>query len=159
MTILVERVFNSPSYCISHVYVDGQYVCDAIEDTDRMLDQSQTVEYIKAHKIYKETAIPTGLYELTLNIPSPKYSKNKYYMDFCKAKLPRVLNVPAFDGILIHIGNTADDSAGCLIVGYNKVKGKVLNSKVAFEKFYKIISKAKDKIYIRYTRKYGDIKR
>lgn len=155
MTLLVKRIYNCDKYCISHIYIYGEYICDAIEDPDRMLDQSQTLQYIKDHKVYAKTAIPTGLYELSLDIVSPKYSKSKYYMDFCKAKLPRIMNVKAWDGVLIHTGNTADDSAGCIIVGYNKVKGKVINSKIAFEKLYNILKTAKnEKIYIRIERTY-----
>lgn len=45
-----------------------------------------------------------------------------------KRELPRILNVPHFDGILIHRGNTAKDTSGCILIGENKVKGKVINS-------------------------------
>ena len=155
MIVSVIRIYNCSTYCISHVYADGEYICDGLEDTDRMLDQSQSLEYIKAHKVYGQTAIPTGYYKLTLDVVSPKYSKSKFYMDLCKGKVPRILNVPAYDGVLIHAGNTAEDTAGCLLVGYNKEKGKVLNSKLAFEKLYKLLLKHKnEEIYIKYTRLY-----
>jgi hypothetical protein len=42
--------------------------------------------------------------------------------------LLRLMDVPGFDGILIHRGNTEDDSSGCIIVGENKIVGKVINS-------------------------------
>ena len=71
--------------------------------------------------------------------------------------MPRVLNVPGYDGILIHRGVDEKNSAGCLIVGYNKIKGKVTNSQEAFEKLYNILKTANNKgenIYIEYTRTY-----
>lgn len=158
MEILVKRIYNCSRYCISHIYINGEYVCDGIEDTDRMLDDSMTEQYIRSKKISCETAIPTGVYKMTINIISPKFSKKKYYMDFCGGKLPRLKNVKGFDGILWHRGNTEKDSAGCLILGYNKVKGKVINSQEAFEKVYnmlKSINKAtNEEIIVKYIRTY-----
>ena len=69
-------------------------------------------------------------------------------MNFCKAKVPRILNVPGFEGILLHKGNTEKDSSGCLIVGENKVKGQVINSTATFEKLYKELLKDKNNITI-----------
>ena len=154
----VKRIFNNSKYCISHVYVNGEYICDGIEDTDRMLDDSMSVQEIQSKKVYAKTAIPTGTYQLLLNIVSPKYSKKDYYKKFCNGKLPRLVNVKGFDGILWHRGNTEEDSAGCLILGYNKVKGKVINSQEAFEKLYKRLSEANkkgEKITVTYTRTYS----
>jgi len=75
------------------------------------------------------TAIPCGSYNLVIN-----YS-NRY-----KRPLPRLLNVPNFSGILIHPGNTTEDTAGCILVGENKVKGMVINSTSIFKTFYHRIS-------------------
>ena len=68
-------------------------------------------------KVYAQTAIPYGKYKITLN-KSPRFKRD----------LPRLLDVPHFEGILIHRGNTAKDSAGCILVGENKIKGMVINS-------------------------------
>lgn len=155
MIVTIKRTYNNDLYCISHIYVDGTYVCDGIEDTDRMLDDSMTTSEIQLKKVYAKTAIPTGTYSLNMNVTSPKFSKKPYYMNFCKGKLPRVMNVKGFDGILWHKGTTEKDSAGCLILGYNKVKGKVINSQQAFEKLYKILNEANkkgEKIYATYIR-------
>jgi len=157
MNIKVERIYNNSNYCISHIYVDGEYVCDGIEDTDRMLNNEMTLGEIMKIKVPRKTAIPTGKYRLTLNVVSPKFQKYKYYMFFCSAKMPRVLNVPGYEGILIHKGVDQNSSAGCLIVGYNKIKGKVINSQEAFEKLYEILKVAKnkgEKIEIEYIRTY-----
>lgn len=154
MQVTVKRIYNCSTYCISHVYIDSNYICDAIEDTDRMLDDSMTTEEIRKKKVYAQTAIPTGIYKMTLAYASPKFSKKEYYWNFCKGKLPRLENVKGFSGILWHIGTSANSSAGCLILGYNKIKGKVVDSKIAFEKVYNILKTAKDTITVKYIRTY-----
>lgn len=88
---------------------------------------------IQRIKLPKETAIPTGTYKITLDVISPKYSTKDFYIKNAnKGRLPRLLNVPGYEGVLIHCGNTAADSAGCLIVGRNKKIGMVLDSKETF---------------------------
>ena len=138
MKLKLERIYTCPTYTIGHLYQilpSGKlkFICDTIEDCDRGLDDGMLEKDIKNKKVYSLTAIPTGEYRITMDILSPKYSKISYYRNFCGGYLPRLLNVKGFDGILIHKGNTAEDSAGCILVGYNKVKGKVLNSQIAFE--------------------------
>lgn len=147
MEVKLKRIARRETYTIGRIYVDGKYVCDSVEDRDRGLDQKLPVSVNMAKKRKGMTAIPTGRYRLTLEVQSPKYSKFKSY-EWCKGYLPRLINVPAFDGILIHAGNSAADSAGCLLVGENKVVGKVLNSMVTLKKLYEILKSAKDTINI-----------
>lgn len=147
MEVLLKRIARRETYTIGHLYVDGKYVCDTVEDRDRGLSQNLPVSVNSAKKRRGITAIPTGKYRLTLDVQSPKFSKYKSY-DWCKGYLPRLINVPAFDGVLIHAGNSAYDSEGCLLVGENKVVGKVLNSMVTLKKLYAILQTAKDNIYI-----------
>lgn len=163
MKLLLERVYTCSTYTIGHLYQvlpsgAKKFICDTIEDCDRRLDDSMLEKEIKNKKIYSQTAIPSGIYRISMNIISPKYSKVSYYRNFCGGYLPRLLNVKGFEGILIHKGNTAADSAGCILPGYNKVKGKVLNSQVAFEdlmKNYLLPAKRGGKeITIEITRKY-----
>lgn len=141
MKILLKRIACKPLYSIGRLYIDGNYFCDTIEDTDRGLDDSMTLEHIKSVKVASETAIPLGTYDITMNVQSPKY-KNRTQYAFCKGFLPRLLNVKGFDGILIHIGNTQNDSAGCILVGHNKVVGQVINSTDTFKKLYAILEAA-----------------
>ena len=149
MDILLKRIARKPKYTIGKLYVDGKYVCDTIEDTDRGLNDNMSLEDIKKKKIKHQTAIPVGKYQVTINQVSPKFSQKEfYYKNANKGKLPRLLNVKGFDGILIHCGTNQDSSSGCLIVGENKVVGKVINSQATFIKLYKILQTAKDKIYI-----------
>lgn len=157
MILTLKRIYTCKDYTIGHLYVDGSYICDTLEDTDRMLDSSMSLEQIAKIKVKGMTAIPTGRYKVLMNIVSPKYSKSKYYMNICKGRVPRLDNVPGYSGVLIHVGNTAADTEGCLLLGYNKVKGQVINSKVAFEKVYNKLSIAKSigqTIYIDIERKY-----
>ena len=143
--IVLKRIYKGKDYTIGHIYIDGEYVCDTIEDTDRGLTDQMSEQEIAKIKVANQTAIPTGIYKLTLDVVSPRFIKKPYYYSFCKGKLPRLLKVKGFDGILIHKGNTQKDSSGCIIVGYNKVKGKVINSQEAFEKLYKRLEQSKHK--------------
>lgn len=144
MKITVKRIAKKPTYTIGKLYIDGVYFCDTVEDTDRGLFQGQSLDLIKKIKIPNKTAIPTGTYKLTLNVVSPKYSKKAIYQEICKGRVPRLLDVPGYDGVLIHIGNSADDSSGCILVGQNKVVGKVINSTETFRKLYNKIKGQKD---------------
>lgn len=149
MKLLLKRIAKKDKYTIGHLYVDDNYFCDTIEDKDRGLTDNMTVKEIKDKKVYAETAIPKGTYEITLNVVSPKFSKKPfYYNNANKGRVPRLLNVKGFDGVLIHTGNTQEDSFGCIIVGQNKIVGKVINSQTTFIKLYKKLQSATDKIYI-----------
>lgn len=126
MELILKRIALKETYTIGHLYIDGKYFCDTCEDKVRDLGKEQ--------KVYGETAIPYGKYQICLSI-SPKF----------KRLLPKLLNVPHFEGILIHRGNTAVDSAGCILVGENKEIGKVLNSTVTEQKLVDLMKRAKDK--------------
>ncbi|MBO4550595.1 MAG: hypothetical protein J5733_07675 [Bacteroidaceae bacterium] len=147
MELKLKRIARRDTYTIGHLYIDGEYFCDTIEDKDRGLAQHLPLEVNKAKKKYSETAIPTGRYQVTLSVKSPKFALKKAY-EFCGGYLPRLLKVPAFDGVLIHIGNTAKDSAGCILVGQNKVVGQVINSTETFAKLYNKLRHANGQIWI-----------
>jgi len=153
----VHKPGSGRAYCISHVYINGKYSHDAIEDYDRGLDWSMAKEDIQAIKIYAKTAIPTGMYNVRMDIVSPKFSKKEYYANFCRGYLPRLENVKGYEGVLIHCGIDENSSAGCIIVGENKEVGKVINSKITFERIYNAFKEAhrkKEKITYIITRKY-----
>lgn len=145
MTILVNRKYKKSEYTIGNLYIDGRWFCNTLEDKDRDLDSSMSEFDIKRIKKPHITAIPRGTYEVTLDVVSPKYSKVSFYQEVCNGKVPRLLNVKGFDGILIHAGNSADHSSGCLLVGYNKSRGQVLNSKETFKNLYKHLLDRKSK--------------
>lgn len=149
MEILVERKWKKPNYTIGVLSIDGERFCETLEDADRNLNSSMTVEQIKAIKKPNETAIPTGTYKITLDTFSPRFGNKSFYKKVCGGKLPRILNIKGFDGVLIHCGNTNLDTSGCILVGRNLEKGKVLKSQETFEKLYKILKENKNNLTIK----------
>ena len=135
MKLKLKRIARREAYTIGRLYIDGEYFCDTIEDTDRGLQQSLPLSVNQAKKKKGATAIPVGTYRVTLDVKSPRFSQKQQYK-FCEGKLPRLVNVPAFDGVLIHIGNTAKDTEGCILVGRNTKVGMVTDSTNTFLKLY-----------------------
>lgn len=138
MELLLKRKFKGGNYTIGDLYVDGRLFCNTIEDVAHSLparcpDTSRGQSCTCKEKVYAMTAIPAGTYRITFEY-SPKY----------KRRMPYLHDVPHFLGILIHWGNTEKDSAGCIIVGKNTVKGKVLESKATFQQLYALIEKEKE---------------
>lgn len=149
MEILLIRKYKKPTYTVGNLYINGKWIANTLEDVDRNLNSSMSIEQIKAIKKSNETAIPTGTYEVTLDIFSPKFGNKSFYKKLCNGKLPRILNVKGFDGVLIHCGNTNLDTSGCILVGRNLEKGKVLKSQETFEKLYKILKENKNNLTIK----------
>lgn len=144
MELTLKRIARKDTYTIGRLYNGKEWICDTIEDTDRGLTNGLSEKEIAKIKVKDKTAIPTGRYKITLDVVSPKYSKSAYYrQQCCGGRVPRLLNVKGFDGVLIHKGNTAKDSSGCIIVGRNTRVGMVLESQTYFEKLYKILREAK----------------
>lgn len=145
MELVVDRKWKKQNYTISNLTIDGEWFCNILEDADRGLDDSMSLTQIKELKKASITAIPSGTYEVTLDVISPRFCTNSFYKQVCDGKLPRLLNVKGFEGILIHAGNTDKDTAGCLLVGVNKAVGQVLNSRDTFKKLYKLLKDKHDK--------------
>lgn len=158
MKVRVERIANvkrgNRAYCIGRLYISGEYVCDTLEDLDRGLDDDWKLVDIKAKKVYGQTAIPTGTYPLVTNIVSSTFFQKSYYQKYCYGKLPRLLNVKGYSGILIHRGVNEGNSEGCILVGYNTIVGALTDSQKAFEKVYEKI-RGKNNVTIEVTRKYN----
>lgn len=139
MELIVDRKWKKQNYTISNLTIDGKWFCNVLEDADRGLDDSMSLSKIKELKKPSITAIPKGTYEITLDVISPRFCAKTFYKQVCDGKLPRLLNVKGFEGILIHAGNTDKDTDGCLLVGQNKVKGQVINSQATFKELYKLL--------------------
>jgi hypothetical protein len=130
MEIKVIRNILANEYTVGKLYIDGIYICDTIEDRFRKIEK-------KEDKIYGVTAIPNGRYPVVLDY-SPKYSK----------LMPHILDVPYFEGIRIHSGNSDEDSLGCIIVGEycpGVAGGWVANSRIAYNKVFTKLQQASDK--------------
>ena len=130
MEIKVIRYILMNDYTIGKLYIDDEYITDTIEDKCRKIEK-------KEDKIYGITAIPHGRYPVVLDY-SPKYSK----------LMPHILDVPYFEGIRIHSGNSDEDSLGCIIVGEyvpGVAGGWVSNSRLAYGKVFEKLKQASDK--------------
>lgn len=137
MKILVERKWKKKGYTIGKLSIDGTFFSNTLEDEDRGLTSSMPLKEISKKKVYGETAIPTGTYNIRMDVVSSKFSKSSWYIKNCNgARVPRLENVKGFNGILIHCGNTAKETYGCLLVGKNDVKGMVTKSKDFFLPLY-----------------------
>lgn len=123
MRILLQRHALKAGYTIGRMEINGRYFCDTLEDTDRGLRGSMTEDEIAALKVKGATAIPTGTYRIDMQTRSPRFGR----------VLPRLLRVKGYAGVLIHSGNTAADTEGCILVGENRERGKVLNSRATLE--------------------------
>lgn len=153
MNITVVRRWKKPKYTIGELYVDGKLICNTLEDTDRGLYQGMEKEWILEKKVPTQTAIPYGRYKVTLQVKSPKYSKKKSY-EWCGGYMPRLMNVPGFEGVLIHPGNDHTDTEGCILVGDNKAVGKVLNSQKIFKELYALLKEAEGDIWLNIVETY-----
>ena len=130
MKLTLKRIALRPTYTIGKLYIDDAYFCDTLEDTVRDINKSGKFDNGE-QKIKGKTAIPYGTYEIKWTY-SPRFKKYT----------PQLMNVPSFEGIRVHAGNTSADTEGCLILGENKYVGKVLNSRATINKFYPIIKEA-----------------
>jgi len=133
MLLYLRRAARRSTYTIGHLYIDGEYFCDTIEDRDRGLSASLSLEENIAKKKPNVTAIPTGTYRINMDTISPKFM-NKDWARPYDGKIPRLEGVPAFEGILIHPGTDENSTSGCVICGQNKIVGKVINSQATFHR-------------------------
>ena len=123
MRILLQRHALKAGYTIGRMEINGRYFCDTLEDTDRGLSEEMSEDKIAALKVKGATAIPTGTYRIDMQTRSPRFGR----------VLPRLVSVKGYAGVLIHSGNKAADTEGCILVGENRERGKVLNSRATLE--------------------------
>lgn len=135
MILTLKRIARKAKYTIGRLYIDGAYFCDTLEDTDRGLTQSMPLWQIEQKKVYGQTAIPTGSYDVIMTY-SPKFASRSWAKPY-SGRLPLVNNVPGFSGVRVHPGNDHTQTLGCLLVGRNTVVGKVTQSADTFEKLMK----------------------
>lgn len=142
MKLMTDRAWKKDTYTIGRFFVDGRRFYETLEDKDRGLKQTDSLDHILEVKVPGETAIPSGTYEVRIDIVSPKYKAVKWYDDLCGGRMPRIMNVPGYDGILIHPLTSALDTRGCIGVGRNTIKGKLTSSRETFKTLYKKMEEA-----------------
>lgn len=123
---------------LGKLYIDGKFECETLEDTDRRLEDP------KNKKIPGKTAIPCGSYNVIIN-KSARFGR----------LMPLLENVPMFEGIRIHAGNTAEDTEGCVLVGARRSGDMVVESRVAYTKLMDKLAQAlhREKVTIKISRK------
>lgn len=126
MKLTLDRKYKKSDYTIGHLYIDGVYFSDVIEDTDRGLTTDMPIEEIEAKKVYGVTAIPRGLYEIKMTY-SPKFH-NKAWAKLTSGKVPQIIDVPCWSGVRFHPANEASQLLGCIAPGKNTKKGMVTSS-------------------------------
>ena len=139
MKLTIKRIITRNSYTLGKLYVDGVYFCDTLEDRDRGLTQNMSVEQIKSIKVPGETAIPKGTYRVTLDVVSPKFSKYPFYMQTCEGKLPRLIDVKGYEGVLIHVADGPKRDSllqGCIGIGNLSAEEYLMNGKKVFVELY-----------------------
>lgn len=146
MLLELKRVNSNETSTLGELYIDGVFFSNTMEDTDRNLNQFQSIEEIKRLKIHGLTAIPTGTYEVIVS-----YS-NRFQM-----YLPLLLSVPGYDGIRMHPGNKAEDTEGCILPGVKLNDNFVTKSRITFASLFSKLKQAatKEKIHITITQDYN----
>ena len=119
MVIQIKRLYKTNNSTIGELYIDGVFECYTLEDKEREI------------KIKSETAIPKGKYKVIIN------KSNRF-----KQLLPLLLNLPNFEGVRIHPGNTNHDTEGCILTGTTKGKDFIGNSRIAFNRLFRKMQEA-----------------
>lgn len=132
MQLTLERKWKKDTYTIGKLYVNGELFSDTLEDKDRGLTSAMTLEEINKKKIYGQTAIPSGTYEVKMTY-SNRFNSRAWGKRY-SGKVPELLNVKGFGGVRIHPGNRAADTLGCILVGKNSSVGMVTNSQIYYFK-------------------------
>ena len=136
MKLLVDRKWKENSYTIGKLYIDGQEFSDTLEDRDRGLSDSMSLNEISKKKVYGQTAIPTGTYEVQMTY-STKFANRTWGRKY-NGKVPQLMSVKGYSGVRIHPLNTAKDTLGCIGVGKNTSKGMITGSTAYY---YKLLDK------------------
>ena len=125
MRLVVERKWRKEDYTIGILYVNGVRLCNTLEDA------------VRDEKVYGKTAIPKGTYRVLMNTVSPKFQDREWSKPY-GGIVPRLRNVSNFQNVLIHVGNSAADTSGCILVGDNTIKGRLTNST---NRYYELMGK------------------
>lgn len=128
MEMLLDRSQLDADVTIGALYVEADFECWVCEDPVREVPGQP----VSSWKIKGKTAIPFGTYEVDVTM-SARFG----------IELPILINVPGFDGIRIHPGNTAANTDGCLLPGVDRLQKSVGQSRKAFAALFAKIRQAK----------------
>ena len=149
MKIIIDRVYKYPKYTIGEVYVNGDFYCYSLEDVDRGLHTELPMRYFKERKVYGETAIPRGIYEVVIDW-SVKFKKYMPHVLWRNAD-GKLVEVPGFSGIRLHSLASSKDTLGCIGFGDWKGGDRLYGSPAITSNLVDKINnawKAKDKIIL-----------
>ena len=125
-TLTLTRIAKRADYTIGRLEDENRVkICDTLEPTWRDFKGGEL-------KVPRKSAVPEGTYPVVVT-KSKKFGKY----------LPLLVGVPGFEGVRIHSGNTVNDTEGCILVGQNLIKGKVLLSRLTLEKLMRLIENEK----------------
>jgi hypothetical protein len=124
MEIEIKRTAKRDDYTIGSLSINGRKVCNTLEP--------HCIDWKTEKKTDGKTAIPEGRYRVEMHY-SRKFGK----------QVPFLLDVPHFEGIMIHQGNAPQNTQGCILVGYNTIRGLVLKSHEAMVKIEDAIKYAR----------------
>lgn len=144
MEIRINRLINKSGYCVGTLQF-GNFKCATLEPTDRKLSNNDSLSDIMYYKVDGKTAIPTGEYEVKMT-----------YSNRFNRMMPEIVNVKGFAGVRIHSGNSASDTAGCILLGDYTGNGYLINSKQLTTTFENLLSKSlkNGKITVQITSNY-----
>lgn len=138
MQLRLTRINFQNSHTIGQLEVlkDNQwaYLCDTLEEPVRTIKRYQKYKYIDSRGLFIHTAIPVGLYVVTMNVQSPKYSNYKQY-PFARqyrGYIPRLVNVKKFESVLIKPGMRTTKLNGSILVGFNKNNDRMCDSSLVW---------------------------
>lgn len=142
MKLTLIRTIRTDRYTMGELFINGQFFCHTLEDPDRGLRQTDSIEKIRKVKVPGQTAIPTGTYRVVDSM-SQRFGRI----------MPLLKDVPGFTGVRIHAGNTTDDTHGCLLLGKKDPlhRGRIIESRAtvkAFEQVFDVFREAE--LEIRY---------
>jgi len=128
MEIRVDRFVSDDDATVSRVFIDGTFECFGLED-----------EY-REEKVINETRIPAGTYQVRLRSEGSHHQRYQNRFPNIHQGMLHVQDVPGFTWILIHCGNTDEDTAGCLLIGSQAITDPgsmmITGSQAAYERFY-----------------------
>lgn len=126
MHLTLRRKTISAKSTIGELLVNNAFFCFTLEDIVR-----------RGAKVYGQTAIPGGVYEIAIT-----------YSNRFRVMMPLLLNIPGFEGIRIHPGNTPENTSGCILVGRNRGTDWIGDSRLAYQALFAELQKARGKITI-----------